>query len=408
MDLFNVVSIKEAKSLIEKNFNVKPIKEEVELLSSMDRVIYEDMVSHINVPNFRRSTVDGYAVNSKDIAGASESIPAMMNYKGEVFMGKIPEVNMDFPGDCVYVPTGGMIPEGSDSVVMVEYTERVHEDTILINKATTYGEKVVEIGEDIAKEEIIIKKGKRLRAYEIGVLSSLGITKVPVCRKPKVAIISTGDEIVDPNEEPNLGEVRDINSYLLQASIIEDGGIPINYGIIRDDFNLLKNTVEKAIEDTDIVLISGGSSVGKKDVTIDVINSLGDPGVFVHGIAIKPGKPTIIGNVKDKIVFGLPGHPLSAAIVYKVIVKYYIDKIAGVKEKVFPIVCKFNINYHSAKGREEYLPVTLNWQENEIIASPIFSKSGLISGFSKAYGFIKIDKNLEGIKKDEKVFVYRF
>ncbi|PIH05558.1 molybdopterin molybdotransferase MoeA [Clostridium combesii] len=408
MDLFNVVSIKEAKDLIEKNFNVKPIKEEVELLNSIDRVIYEDIVSQINVPNFRRSTVDGYAVNSKDVAGASESMPAMMNYKGEVLMGKIPEVNMNFPGDCVYVPTGGMIPEGSDSVVMVEYTERVHEDTVLINKATAYGEKVVEIGEDIAKEEIIIKKGKRLRPYEIGVLSSLGITKVPVCRKPKVAIISTGDEIVDPNKEPNLGEVRDINSYLLQASIIEDGGIPINYGIIRDDFNLLKNTVEKAIEDTDIVLISGGSSVGKKDVTIDVINSLGDPGVFVHGIAIKPGKPTIIGKAKDKIVFGLPGHPLSAAIVYKVIVKYYIDKIAGIKEKVFPIVCKFNINYHSAKGREEYLPVTLNWQENEIIASPIFSKSGLISGFSKAYGFIKIDKNLEGIKKDEKVFVYRF
>ncbi|EPS56209.1 molybdenum cofactor synthesis domain-containing protein [Clostridium botulinum Af84] len=380
----------------------------MELLSSMDRVIYEDIVSHINVPNFRRSTVDGYAVNSKDVAGASESMPAMMNYRGEVFMGKIPEVNIDFPGDCVYVPTGGMIPEGSDSVIMVEYTERVHEDTVLINKATAYGEKVVEIGEDIAKEEVIIKKGERLRPYEIGVLSSLGITKVPVCRNPKVAIISTGDEIVDPNKEPNLGEVRDINSYLLQASIIEDGGIPINYGIIRDDFNLLKNTVEKAIEDTDIVLISGGSSVGKKDVTIDVINSLGDTGVFVHGIAIKPGKPTIIGNVKDKIVFGLPGHPLSAAVVYKVIVKYYIDKIAGVKEKVFPIVCKFNINYHSAKGREEYLPVTLNWQENEIIASPIFSKSGLISGFSKAYGFIKIDKNLEGIKKDEKVFVYRF
>ena len=408
MDLFNVVSIKEAKDLIEKNFNVKPIKEEVELLNSMDRVIYEDIISQINVPNFRRSTVDGYAVNSKDVAGASESMPAMMNYKGEVFMGKIPEVNMDFPGDCVYVPTGGMIPEGADSVVMVEYTERVHEDTVLINKPKAYGEKVVEIGEDIAKEEVIIKKGKRLRPYEIGVLSSLGITKVPVCRKPKVAIISTGDEIVDPNKDPKLGQVRDINSYILQASIIEDGGIPINYGIVRDDFNLLKNTVEKAIEDTDIVLISGGSSVGKKDVTIDVINSLGDPGVFVHGIAIKPGKPTIIGKAKDKIIFGLPGHPLSAAIVYKIIVKYYIDKIAGAKEEVFPIICKFNINYHSAKGREEYLPVTLNWERDEIIASPVFSKSGLISGFSKAYGFIKIDKNLEGIKKDEKVFVYRF
>ncbi|MGO5075462.1 molybdopterin molybdotransferase MoeA [Clostridium sporogenes] len=408
MDLFNVVSIKEAKDLVEKKFNVKPIKEEVELLNSMDRVIYEDIVSQINVPNFRRSTVDGYAVNSKDVAGASESMPAMMNYKGEVFMGKIPEVNIDFPGDCVYVPTGGMIPEGADSVVMVEYTEKVHEDTVLINKSTAYGEKVVEIGEDIAKEEVIIKKGKRLRPYEIGVLSSLGITKVPVCRKPKVAIISTGDEIVDPNKEPKLGQIRDINSYILQASIIEDGGIPINYGIIRDDFSLLKNTVKKAIEDTDIVLISGGSSVGKKDVTIDVINSLGDHGVFVHGIAIKPGKPTIIGKAKDKIVFGLPGHPLSATIVYKIIVKYYIDKIAGAKEEIFPIICKFNINYHSAKGREEYLPVTLNWEGDEIIASPVFSKSGLISGFSKAYGFMKIDKNLEGIKKDEKVFVYRF
>uniref|UniRef100_UPI000556B50A molybdopterin molybdotransferase MoeA n=1 Tax=Clostridium sp. KNHs214 TaxID=1540257 RepID=UPI000556B50A len=389
-------------------FNIKPLSEKVELLDSMGSVIYEDIISQINVPHFRRSTVDGYAVNSKDVAGASESMPAMMNYKGEVLMGKKPEVSIDFPGDCIYVPTGGMLPEGADSMVMVEYTEKVHEDTVLIDKATAYGENVVEIGEDISEGEVIIKKGKKLRPYEIGVLSSLGIYKVPVCRKPKVAVISTGDEIVEPHETPKKGEVRDINSYLLEACIIEDGGVPVNYGVIRDDFQLLKSTVNKAVDEADIVLISGGSSVGKKDVTIDVINSLGEPGVFVHGIAVKPGKPTIIGKVKDKIVFGLPGHPLSAAIVYKVVVKYYIDKITGREEEIFPIVCKFDIIYHSAKGREEYLPVTLSWQGDEIIASPVFSKSGLISGFSKAYGFVKINKNLEGLKKGERVFVYRF
>lgn len=408
MDLFKVVSIEETKKLIEKNFDFKPLKEEVGLLNSTNRVIFEDITSDINVPNFRRSTVDGYAVNSKDVAGASESIPSMMNYKGEVFMGAVPKFAIDFAGDCVYVPTGGMIPEGADSVVMIEYTEKIHEDTVLINKSTAYGEKVVQIGEDISKGETIIKKGKKLRPYEIGVLSSLGITKVPVFKKPKIAIISTGDEVVKPSEKPKLGEVRDINSYLLEAAIIEDGAIPINYGIVRDSFDDLNKTVKKASEEADIILISGGSSVGKKDVTIDVINSLGSPGVFVHGVAIKPGKPTIVGKVKDKIIFGLPGHPLSSAIVYKVMVKYYIDKITGYKENSFPIISTFDTNYHSAKGREEYLPVTLNLDESNVIASPIFSKSGLISGFSKAYGFIKINKNLEGIKKGEKVFVYRF
>ncbi|GAA0732464.1 molybdenum cofactor synthesis domain-containing protein [Clostridium oceanicum] len=408
MDLFKVVSIEETKKLIEKNFDFKPLKEEVGLLNSTNRVIFEDITSDINVPNFRRSTVDGYAVNSKDVAGASESMPSMMNYKGEVFMGAVPMFAIDFPGDCVYVPTGGMIPEGADSVVMIEYTEKIHEDTVLINKSTAYGEKVVQIGEDISKGETIIKKGKKLRPYEIGVLSSLGITKVPVFKKPKIAIISTGDEVVKPSEKPKLGEVRDINSYLLEAAIIEDGAIPINYGIVRDSFDDLNKTVKKASEEADIILISGGSSVGKKDVTIDVINSLGSPGVFVHGVAIKPGKPTIVGKVKDKIIFGLPGHPLSSAIVYKVMVKYYIDKITGYKENSFPIISTFDTNYHSAKGREEYLPVTLNLDESNVIASPIFSKSGLISGFSKAYGFIKINKNLEGIKKGEKVFVYRF
>jgi len=408
MDLFNVISVEKAKELIDENFKLEPESEYIDLMDSLERVIYHDIISEINVPHFRRSTVDGYAVNSKDVAGASESIPAIMDYKGEVLMGKEPNTNISFPGECVYIPTGGMLPDGADSVVMVEYSERMDSDTVLLNKPNAYGENVVEIGEDIGKGECIIKKGKKIRSYEIGVMSSLGMDKVQVCKKPKIAVISTGDEIVDPKAEPKMGEVRDINSYVMEAFALEDGCEPINYGVIRDDFELLRDTVNKAIDEADIILISGGSSVGKKDVTIKVINSLGEPGVLVHGIAIKPGKPTIIGKVKDKIIFGLPGHPLSAAIVYKIMVKYCIDKLKGFTEEVFPTVCSFGINYHSAKGREEYLPVTLAWKENEIIASPVLSKSGIISGFSKAYGFVKIDKNLEGIRQGEKVFVYRF
>ncbi|KOA19402.1 molybdopterin molybdenumtransferase [Clostridium homopropionicum DSM 5847] len=408
MDLFNVISVDKAKELIDVNFKLGPKSEYVNLMDSLERIIYNDIISEINVPHFKRSTVDGYAVNSRDIAGASESIPAIMDYKGEVLMGKEPSTNINFPGECVYVPTGGMLPDGADSVVMVEYSEKMDSNTVLINKPNAHGENVVEIGEDISKGECIIKKGRKIRAYELGVMSSLGMMQVQVCKRPKIAVISTGDEIVDPKEEPKMGEVRDINSYVMQAFAIEDGCEPINYGVIKDDFELLKDTVNKAIDEADIVLISGGSSVGKKDATIDVINSLGQPGVLVHGIAIKPGKPTIIGKISDKIVFGLPGHPLSAAIVYKVMVKYCIDKLKGFTEEIFPTVCNFSMNYHSAKGREEYLPVTLTWNENEIIASPVLSKSGIISGFSKAYGFIKIDKNLEGIRQGERVLVYRF
>lgn len=408
LNLFDVLSVEEAKKAIDDYFKFYPKSEKVNILDSMGRIIYEDIVSEMNVPHFRRSTVDGYAVNSKDIRGASESIPAIMEYKGEVLMGREPSSSIEFPGECIYVPTGGMIPDGADSVVMVEYSEKLDENTILINKSIPHGENLVEIGEDIEVGEVIIKRGRKLRPYEIGVLSSLGIMDIQVSKRPKVAIISTGDEIVNPKEEPSLGEVRDINSYLIESSIVEDGGIPINYGVVKDDIEDLKDTVDDAICKADIVLISGGSSVGKKDMTIDVINSLGKPGVFVHGISIKPGKPTIIGKVKDKIVFGLPGHPLSAAIVYKVMVKYCIDKLLGFEEKDYPIVCKFSTNYHSAKGREEYLPVTLSQDLDNIVATPIFSKSGLISGFSKADGIMKIDKNLEGIVEGENVLVYKF
>ncbi|MCM1992546.1 gephyrin-like molybdotransferase Glp [Oceanirhabdus seepicola] len=409
MDLFKVISVDEVKKMLNEAFEKTVECEEVDIKKAIGRIISKDIVSSINLPSFRRSTVDGYAVTSRDTAGASESIPAIMTLKGEVIMGKAPLCNLALPGECVYVPTGGMLPEGSDAVVMIEYTDKLDEETILINSPVAYGDNVVQIGEDIKNEEKVLQKGTKLRPYEIGMLSSLGIGNVQVYKKPKIAIISTGDEIVGCDEKPKLGQVRDINSYILSSAVLEDGGEPINYGVIKDSFEDLKNTVDDALDKCDIVLISGGSSVGKKDQTLKVINALEESEVLVHGISIKPGKPTIIAKTGDKVVFGLPGHPLSCTVVYKVIVNHYINKITNYKYEDYPVLCKFPINYHSAKGREEYLPVILESTENgEIIANPVFSKSGLITGFTKAWGYVKINKNDEGIKEGQTVYAYKF
>lgn len=407
MELLKVMTVDEVEALIDGEFNYRLKSETVYLLDSVNRISSKNIKASCNIPNFRRSTVDGYAVNSRDVFGTNESMPSMMELIEEILMGKVPAKEIRNAGECSYVPTGGMLPNGSDSMVMIEYTDKLDDKTILINKTAAPGDNVIHIGEDITINDIVVKDGQRLRPYEVGVLASIGIKELAVYERPKVAIISTGDEIVSIEGNPLLGEVRDVNTYLLYASIIHDGGIPISYGVIKDDFLLLKNTVDKALSECDIVVISGGSSVGKKDQTLKVIKSYENGGVLVHGMAIKPGKPTIVGKVGEKIVFGLPGHPLAASIVYKIIVKKYIDKLMNVNSEEYGITAEISISYHKAKGREEYLPVSLERSEERVIANPVFGKSGVITTFSRAYGYIRIDKNLEGLNKGQKVEVYK-
>lgn len=408
MDFYKVSSVKEVKDTIKSNFSIRLEKELVDLKECNDRILYEDIASPLNIPGFKRSLVDGYAVKWKDVQGASESIPSMLDLKGEVTMGKMPSKALEFPGECMYIPTGGMLPEGADSVVMIEYTDKMDDTTILVNKSVSFGENILNEDEDVELGETVLKAGTRLKPYSVSMLSSLGIIKVPVVCKPRVGIISTGDEIVSPEENPRPGEIRDINSYLLYSSVIEDGGEPIFYGVIKDDYEKLLETAKKALQECHIVLISGGSSVGKKDHTAKIIDALGEPGVLLHGISIKPGKPTIVGKVEDKALFGLPGHPLSCAVVYRIIVRDLLHRIMKYEEVEYPIPCKFNTNYHKAKGREEYLPVTIENIEGEYIAIPVLTKSAAISGFTKAWGYVKIDKNVEGILKDQQVYVYKF
>jgi len=406
MDLFNVVSVEGAKQIMENSFNYELDCEKISILESVGRVCFEDVKAECNIPEFKRSTVDGFAVCSRDVYGASDAMPSMLELKGEIFMGKVPPSDIEL-GECLNIPTGGMLPGNADSVVMVEYTDKLDEDTVLIYSPVAMGDNVIQVGEDISFGDIVIKKGDKLRPYELGVLASIGISEVMVYKKPRVAIISTGDEVVPCEVKPKMGKVRDINTYLLWSLLLEDGMQPVSYGIIKDDYEALKSTVDKAFNECDLVLISGGSSVGKKDQTLKVISSYGDGEVLVHGIAVKPGKPTIIGKHKEKIIFGLPGHPLACSVIYKILVKNYIYSLMSYSDESYGVSAVVSINYHKAKGREEYLPVELQTTQNKIIAKPVFGKSGLITSFSKAWGYIKIEKNVEGLKEGQVVQVYR-
>jgi molybdopterin molybdotransferase len=407
MELFKVVDINEANDIVMEHFKMDAVSEKVSLLNSLGRVIYWDIVSRENIPGFRRSSVDGYAIKAKDSAGASETMPAMFELIEEVKMGHPVNAELKFPGECVYVPTGGMVPMGADAVVMIEYSEKLDDKTILINHSAHPGENLVEEDEDISLGEVVIRKGTVLRPYEIGVLSSLGLLEVEVCRKIKCGIISTGDEIIDPCHTPSQGQVRDINTYLLSSLAEEAGAEPVIYGVFNDHFEELKAAITTAVKECDMVLVSGGSSVGKKDQTFEAIECLEKAQILVHGIAVKPGKPTIIGKAEDKIIFGLPGHPLACAVVFKIIVERHINRLYSVNSIEYPVECSFAVNYHKARGREEFLPVSLEIKDNKLTAIPVLSKSGVISAFSKAYGYIRIGKNLEGIVQGDKVSVFK-
>lgn len=406
--MFSVVTIDEAKKIIEDNFKYKLDSELVDIKSALGRIISKEIISSHNVPGFRRSSVDGYAVRAADIRGSSESIPSFLTLIGQVEMGKAPSLEIRLAGECMYIPTGGMLPAGADSVIMIEYTDKMDDTTILAMDTIALGDNVVTEDEDVKIGENVINRGTRIRPYEVGVLASIGCTAIEVFKKLKIGIISSGDEVVSPYELPQKGQVRDINTYLLYTLILESMAEPVIYGVTGDDYDKLSDIVQLALSECDIVLISGGSSVGAKDYTAKILDSLNNSKVLIHGLAIKPGKPTIVANCDGKAAFGMPGHPLACAIVYKSLVSFYIDYITGNHHEKLSMDCRFSLNYHKAKGREEYIPVEIEMSREGIIAKPIFGKSGIITTFSKAWGYIKTEKDKEGIMEGEIVKVYEF
>ena len=371
--------------------------ETVSLEESVGRVLYEDVISGINVPGFSKSTVDGYALLSDDTTGAGESIPAIMEYKGRIEMGQ-PPCSPLFHGECMYVPTGAAIPENCDAVAMVEYCEFLG-DEILVQKPLAHGENIVLKGEDFREGETALCAGTVLRPQDCGVLAALGIENIQASRRPVVGIISTGNELVPVSVIPGAAQIRDINSSLCESFLIKSNCIPRKYGIVRDDRKILFETVKQASEECDAILISGGSSKDENDLTVSVIVELGE--VLVHGIAIAPGKPTIIGTICGKPVIGLPGHPSSAFIILMALVDDMLWGMQGTIPMRMIKTARLSENIPSSIGREDYVRVILNEDQ----AIPLFGKSSLINTLKNSFGIVIVPESLEGLEEGETVEV---
>jgi molybdopterin molybdotransferase len=405
MEFFKVKTVEETYQLIKDNIkmNLPIIKKS--LYEALHFVLAEDIYVRENVPNFRRSSVDGYAVQASDTFGSSESMPGFLTVTGEVKMGKTPDSAL-FNGEAMYVPTGGMVPEGSDAIVMVEHCEDLN-GLLNVFKQVAPGENVISIGEDMQAGEILLSKGTILRPQELGALASQGIIEVSVYRKPVVGYISTGDEIVPvETSEPALGEIRDMNGMTIGAMVKEWGYEFIHDGIVHDNEQELAKRTRALLEKVDCLLLSGGSSVGTKDYSVEVIESLGKPGVFVHGISIKPGKPTILSVADGKPIIGLPGHPASAMVIFQLFGRPILNELQGYskedKQLATAIITK---NIPSAPGRTDYIRVRLFSENGQWYAEPIFGKSSLISTLVHSEGLVEIPSPNEGVQKGDTVSV---
>jgi len=381
--------------------------EKVSLDESVGRIPADDIRSDIDLPDFSRSIMDGFALRGSSTFGAGEGNPAYLTVKGTVAMGESPNLSVG-PGEAVRISTGGMLPKGADSVVMIEHTQAIDDTTIEVYRSVAPGQNLIKVGEDVRKGEVILTCGRIIRPQEAGLLAALGNQVVTVFRKPVIGIISTGDEIVSVNEIPGPGQIRDVNTYTLLSLVGELGATAIPFGIVRDDYEALLEKSSQALAQCDMILVSGGSSVGARDFTIDVISALKDSDLLFHGISISPGKPTILAWVQNKAFWGLPGHVVSAMIVFSRIVKPFIDHISGyadTSQKEIRLTARLSRNVASAQGRVDYVRIRLNRKEETLWAEPILGKSGLISTMVKADGLIEIGMNTEGLDEGAEVEV---
>ena len=404
--------VKTAEDIFESLRDIKSLKaESVTITVALSRILARDVISSEDLPGFQRSTMDGYALAAKDSFGASENLPTALNIVGEVRMGEIPRFGLH-RGECARISTGGMLPKGADAVVMVEYSQMVEDGIVEISRPVSPLENVILPDDDVKRRQVVLHKGTLLRPQDLGILAGLGISVVDVFSKPRAAIISTGEEIVDISQKPRVGQMRDINSYTLGGLCIKSGVEPLYLGIVRDRFEDLKLFIEKGISQADVVLLSGGSSVGVKDFTLDAFLSLDGVKILAHGVSISPGKPTIIARKGNKTLWGLPGHPVSAMVIFDVFLRYLFGRLSGLSNLTeyngHAIEAELDRNIESATGREDYIRVKLTHMEGKWLATPILGKSGLISTMVEADGIIKIGMNNEGLYKGEMVKVRLF
>lgn len=406
MRLLLVTSIRDALLAISESF--APLEpEDVPLEVAGNRYTADEVIAREDIPAFTRSTVDGYALRAFETFGATESLPAVQKLVGEVQMGKpAPHIS---PGECCYVPTGGMLPTQADAVVMIEQTE-ITADQVLVLRPVAPGENRILQGEDLRRGQVVFSRGRKLRGPELGLLASLGLTSVKVIRRPLVCLFSTGDEIV-PVETPVLapGQVRDANRFgLAHLAVTQMGAVVIDGGILPDSREVFQNRVSSALQEADMVVVSGGSSVGNRDFTTQTLRDLAGGELLLEGLAVQPGKPTLLANCHGKPVLGLPGHPISALNIFALIGGAILRRLSGAigeewRPSIRAVLAK---DISSRPGRTDLVRVALTKAADLPIATPVLGRSGLLRTLAEADGLIWVPEERDGLPAGETVEVY--
>ena len=407
-EFFKVLLPDEALRVFFEHLPAAPALETVPTGVALERVVGAAVRAPVSVPAFARALMDGYAVRAQDTFGASATLPAYVTVAGEVPMGAEPGFALA-PGQAALVHTGGMLPAGADAVVMLELTHMARADEVEILKAAAPGENVLHVGDDIHAGAEMFPAGHVLRAQDLGGLAALGFTRVNVARRPRVALLATGDEVVPPEVEPALGQVRDVNSYAVAGQIARAGGVPVRAGIAPDNYEALKSMAAAALADAEMLVLSAGSSVSVRDMTADVINTLGRPGMLVHGVALKPGKPAILAVCDGKPVVGLPGNPVSAMVVADLFVAPAVYRLQGAARPTRRRVrARLTHNVASQAGRVDYTPARLSERAGETWAEPAFGKSNQIFTLVFADGMLVTPADANGLQAGDWADVHLF
>ncbi len=403
-EFLKIMDCDEASEIIQDLFkqNLKPQSEEIKVSESYGRILYEDVYSRIDFPPFNKALKDGFAIVSSDSFSASEESPNTLEIIDFLEAGDVSDKIVE-PGKCIEISTGAAMPQGADAVVMVEYAEKLDGKVNILTNVTP-SQDVGLKGSDISQSNLILKKGEVLNPGKIGVLLSQGFETIEVFKKPTVGIFSSGNELIVQDEVLEYGKIYDVNGGMIKSAAVSCSCDAHFFGIMEDDYSIVKDKISSAVEDVDILICSGGTSAGLGDVLKHVLDELGD--VYIHGISVQPGKPTIVGVIDNTIVVGLPGNPVSALMIFNAFVLENLSRLAGIDKDFSLDVVKGNITkrIHSQVGRMQYQLVKVDGKN----IVPIFKDSGAIFSLSTADGFVKIPKLVELVDEGEEVEVYLF